>query len=147
MIGWALPDDADLILENEVSSVDDLCNSFPEKKIVEGLLVSRGYILDTDYTGRCGNCHSELSEKDKYCTYCGTKRGDGKFLPFENPMYCVYGPPIKKVYVCNECRAKWRTYLLSGGKDSAYCPQCGHSSVKMIETRKYSFGEEPDDDE
>lgn len=26
---------------------------------------------------------------------CGTKRGDGSFLPYFNDSYFVYGPPIK----------------------------------------------------
>ena len=36
----------------------------------------------TDYSGRCGNCHERLGKNDKYCRYCGTKRGEGKFRPY-----------------------------------------------------------------
>ena len=37
--------------------------------------------MSTDYEGRCGNCHGFLGEEDKYCRYCGTRRGEGAFEP------------------------------------------------------------------
>ena len=32
----------------------------------------------TDYTDRCGNCHEFLGKEDRFCRYCGTRRGEGK---------------------------------------------------------------------
>lgn len=90
--------------------------------------------MDTDYTDRCGNCHSYMDKSDKYCKFCGTKRGEGKFLPLNNEMYCVYGPPIKKKYQCKKCNHKWYTAAFGGGEDSLYCPQCGQKQVELTET-------------
>ena len=56
------------------------------------------YLWSTDYTGKCGNCHKMLGSEDKYCRYCGTKRGEGKFESEQNMIQCVYGPmPGKRV--------------------------------------------------
>lgn len=82
--------------------------------------------LITDYTGRCGNCHKNLGEKDKYCRYCGTPRGEGKFEPFRNEVYCVYAPPMTTRHKCKECGYSWTVKTL--GKDNAkFCPKCGEN--------------------
>ena len=87
----------------------------------------------TDYTDRCRNCHEYLDRKDKYCKNCGTKRGEGRFEPFRNEMYCVYGPPIKKKYRCSNCDFMWITCHLGGLDSSNYCPQCGKKQIKLLD--------------
>lgn len=113
--------------------------------------MSRRQIKSTDYTNRCGNCHAEMGPKDKYCKYCGTKRGEGLFLPYVNHMYAVYGPPITKEYSCKRCKHKWITVALGGGEDSKYCPECGKKNIRQngISVRSFfeTIGLIPDDEE
>jgi len=91
-----------------------------------------GYIeLSTDYEGRCGNCHKSLNDDDKYCRYCGTKRGEGAFKPYQNVMYCIYGPmPVKRTHKCKKCGNTWETMLMIDNED--FCPICG-SKTKVYE--------------
>lgn len=85
----------------------------------------------TDYEGRCGNCHETLGNNEKYCRYCGTKRGDGKFEPYLNIMQCIYGPmPVKRIRKCTKCRKKWETLLMIDKQN--FCPNCG-SPAEIIE--------------
>jgi len=71
----------------------------------------------------CGNCHKSLEEGDRYCRYCGTKRGEGAFLPVENDTYCVYAPPMTTRHICKSCGYTWTVQVL--GMDRAmYCPMC-----------------------
>lgn len=113
--------------------------------------MSRRQIKSTDYTNKCGNCHAEMGPKDKYCKYCGTKRGEGLFLPYVNHMYAVYGPPITKEYSCKRCKHKWITVALGGGEDSKYCPECGKKNISQTGISVRSFFETigliPDDEE
>ena len=92
--------------------------------------------LTTDYENRCGNCHNWLGEKDKYCSKCGTKRGEGIFLPYRNIVYCVYGPPVTQKFKCSECGFAWTIGSLGGRSDIHYCPQCGKHQVTMTESIK-----------
>ncbi len=62
---------------------------------------------------------------------CGTKRGDGSFLPYFNDSYFVYGPPIKTKFMCDACGHKWETTVW-GGDRSKYCPQCGKQALKIL---------------
>lgn len=88
----------------------------------------------TDYTNRCGNCHSMLSEEDKYCCCCGTKRGEGKFEPYKNIMQCIYGPmPRKRVHECTLCNYTWDT--MSMIDNQKFCPECG-ARVRTYEDGK-----------
>lgn len=83
--------------------------------------------LSTDYTNRCGNCHEYLQKGDKYCRYCGTKRGKGEFQPYQNVIQCIYGPmPIERTHKCTKCRRQWTTMLMLDNQD--YCPRCGARS-------------------
>lgn len=78
----------------------------------------------TDYTNRCGNCHKSLDENEKYCRYCGTKRGEGAFQPYQNIMQCIYGPmPQKRVHKCTACDHWWQTMLMIDNEK--FCPECG----------------------
>lgn len=87
-------------------------------------------MLETDYTNRCGNCHAYLRPEDKYCRYCGTKRGQGSFKPYKNIIACVYGPTVKKKYKCTSCGHIWVVGMM-GGDNSRYCPQCGKKTVTV----------------
>ena len=95
----------------------------------------------TDYTDRCGNCHEFLEKKDKYCRKCGTKRGEGEFKPYQNIMYCVYGPPIKKKYKCSGCGFIWITRRLGGLGSANYCPQCGMRHPNLINESYIEYGD------
>ncbi|MBR6257472.1 MAG: hypothetical protein IKR23_08845 [Lachnospiraceae bacterium] len=81
--------------------------------------------LSRNYDGRCGNCHTPFdSTDDEFCRYCGTKRGEGKFLPYENFQGCVYGPPpVKRTHTCDNCGYSWDTRRMIDR--SGYCPRCG----------------------
>ena len=72
----------------------------------------RNIPLSTDYRGRCGNCHELFdNDEEKYCKYCGTKRGEGEFKPYDNQIYCIYGPmPEKRTRECVKCGNQW-TYI------------------------------------
>ena len=89
--------------------------------------------LSTDYENRCGNCHSHLNLKDKYCRYCGTPVGEGAFEPYKNETYCVYGPPVKELWCCPDCGYKWRSVVM-GGDHAKFCPICGSSKLNVLES-------------
>lgn len=91
-------------------------------------------MLETDYTNRCGNCHAYLRPEDKYCRYCGTKRGKGTFKPFKNIIECVYGPTVKRKYKCSSCGYIWVVGVM-GGDNSRYCPQCGKKKVIVLQDK------------
>ena len=82
-----------------------------------------------------------MGPEDKYCKYCGTKRGGGLFLPYVNHMYAVYGPPITKEYSCKKCKHRWITLALGGGEDSQYCPECGKRAAEQTGISVRSFFE------
>ena len=44
----------------------------------------------SDYVERCGNCHAYMIKSDLFCRYCGTKRGDGAFEPFDELEFVQY---------------------------------------------------------
>lgn len=78
--------------------------------------------MSTDYSCKCGNCQEWIGEEAKYCPFCGTKRGEGKFEPYENIIACVYGPPHQTTFFCSECNHKWgssETHI-----KTIYCPNC-----------------------
>ena len=105
----------------------------------------RGYYelitqTDADYTNRCGNCHTRLSEEDKYCPVCGTKRGMGKFEPFYNPTLFAYGPFIKSLYHCRRCGHTWYSDIL-GEEELRYCPECGKETAVFDTWKEFSFEE------
>ena len=83
------------------------------------------------YEGRCGNCHRHIGD-DEYCRYCGTKRGEGEFLPFEDIVQCVYGPPpIPRTHRCKSCGFEWTTHVMIDRQ--RYCPKCGGSAAAAVD--------------
>ena len=80
--------------------------------------------------GICGNCGIRLAAEDDYCTHCGTKRGEGSFMPKEvnyRDMMCIYGPPVRGTYHCEDCDFTWFAGGL-GIAPSQHCPKCGKST-------------------
>ena len=78
--------------------------------------------------GRCFNCHAYIG-KEKYCRWCGTKTGEGKFEPFQDlsKYQCIYGPmPVERIHTCKECGYSWTTCSMIDNQK--YCPECGGSS-------------------
>lgn len=139
---WVIDDsfpNPSIMLEESIDSLEDFISACINKNQIEYELIRDGRIKDRDYTGRCGNCHEPMDEADKYCKFCGTKRGQGRFLPFDNPMYCVYGPPIKTKYKCRKCGTLWMTCALGGGKKASFCPQCGEKKLDMVDRRDIDF--------
>ena len=118
----------------DIESLEQAIEHFPSKQDLEPTLVERGYIRDTDYTNRCGNCHEYLGKDDKYCSNCGTKRGEGAFNPVFNPMYCVYGPPTLTKLKCEYCGHKWTNYGVVAKKFN-FCPNCGKGKPSILETK------------
>ena len=94
-----------------------------------------------DYRGRCGNCHAFLLKDALYCDECGTKKGEGKFKPYENIIRCYYGPPVKITQHCSSCNYKWLKIGV-GIKNSSFCPKCKSPSVEVIERNVKDFGDE-----
>ena len=113
---------------------------FLEKIIVSTEEYICGLNKVSDYKGKCGNCHSDLDDNDKYCRICGTKRGEGSFLPYFNETYFAYGPPIKMQIKCRKCGYTWET-IVFGGDDSKYCPQCGKKNLKTMNREVLDFVE------
>lgn len=84
--------------------------------------------LSTDYEGHCGNCHKHFEEDDKYCRYCGTRRGEGAFAPYENIMQCIYGPmPVVRNHICPNCNYAWTNCVMIDNEK--YCPKCGTNII------------------
>lgn len=135
-----LPEYWDWFSQEEIRNLEDTVKHFPSVGNVEGYLVSKGYIRDVDYTNRCGNCHTRLSEEDKYCPVCGTKRGMGKFEPFYNPTLFAYGPFIKSLYHCRRCGHTWYSDIL-GEEELRYCPECGKETAVFDTWKEFSFEE------
>lgn len=122
--------------QRDSATLEDALPLFPTVEELDNMMIREGLAKVVDYGGdRCGNCHETLDPDDKYCRYCGTERGKGEFLPFYNPVYCVYGPPIDITYRCSKCGHSWVSSTL-GGDDAKYCPQCGTKSVKVIEYKE-----------
>ena len=91
---------------------------------MERYLESEGYIPTDDYENKCGNCHKQLRTGEKYCKYCGTKRGEGAFKPYRNVSYGLYGPCGTYFYKCHHC-GKIFEYWTIGSSDVKNCPSCG----------------------
>ncbi|MBR2522841.1 MAG: zinc-ribbon domain-containing protein [Clostridiales bacterium] len=90
--------------------------------------------LSSDYEGRCGNCHKLLADDDQFCRYCGTPKGEGGFLPYENSNMCVYGPPVDTTHTCTSCGYSWNIRAL-GVDNARFCPRCGSSVDTTYEDR------------
>lgn len=117
-----------------IRTIDDAVRFLQPPEATEKYLTGNGYIHSTNYINRCGNCHAGFMKGDKYCRCCGTKRGEGKFLPYLNTIEVLYGAPVKKKFKCVQCGYIWVTTNVRGD-DSFYCPACGTDQIKVIRKR------------
>ena len=76
-----------------------------------------------DYKNRCGKCHKYMGANDMFCRYCGTPKGKGTFLPYENIIESVYGPPTTTTHTCTKCGYTWTVNKLCED-DARFCPKC-----------------------
>lgn len=113
-------------------TVKDAAERIPSKTHFEEEMLFFGTIMSADYEDRCGNCHARMTKEEKYCRHCGTKRGEGEFLPYRNIPECVYGPPVMIRSKCTSCGNIWITRGLCGDP-SEFCPECGKNSVTELE--------------
>lgn len=112
-----------------------------EISTIEGVSEHLLYFVDlievcmhiTGITYKCGNCHTMFSKDDKYCRVCGTERGKGTYLPYEDQSWYLYGAPIKKRYKCSYCGNIW----ISRQWNSKYCPECGKKTVKQLNDHSF----------
>ena len=88
----------------------------------------------------CKNCNCILGEDDKYCQVCGTKKGEGKFIPSKNNSIILYGPITTNYFKCKKCKYKWRVELVYGGVDVSYCPHCGTKKIKKFYEYPAEYG-------
>ncbi|SCW52339.1 Double zinc ribbon [Ruminococcaceae bacterium YRB3002] len=72
----------------------------------------------------CAKCHAHLGEDDKFCRYCGSPRKPVAFVPANNRVECVYGPPFVTTHTCTGCGYSWTVDSL-GIDRAGYCPKCG----------------------
>ena len=100
----------------------------------------------------CANCRAYLQKEDKYCRCCGTARGRGAFVPKDNAIVYLYGPPVKRKYKCAVCAHVWIDCCV-GGKDVKFCPECGEKTPQKQLERVFwnppfhrSSSEEPFDE-
>ena len=77
----------------------------------------------------CGKCGRYFEKNDRYCRWCGKKRGDVIYIPKEMPMYPLYGPPFLTNYHCENCGEEYEDTTL-GGVLIKYCPFCGFRITK-----------------
>ena len=72
----------------------------------------------------CANCSFIVKDGDKYCRQCGTEIGKGAYLPIDDLMQCIYGPPpVDRMHTCEQCGYSWYTYLMIDHEKN--CPKCG----------------------
>jgi len=90
-----------------------------------------GIEQEIDRSCTCGHCNAHLRDGDKYCRKCGTRRGEGAFVPSMTMMQCIYGPaPVRRVRKCTRCGKTRETFLMIDNEN--YCPDCG-GLTKIIE--------------
>lgn len=116
--------------EDESCSFEDAIKSFPTISELESRLHNNYILKSTDYQERCGNCHSILDSQAKYCKFCGTERGKGNFLPYDNNPAPLYGPPIDETFKCKACGHSWTSKAL-GKSRTKYCPKCGSNNLDI----------------
>lgn len=128
--------------ESGIKTVEDAVRHFPDITEMENLLMKKKVISKVFNPNICGNCGAHMGEKDKYCIYCGFKKGGGGYDPIRSPedLRCVYGPPIATSYKCKFCGHRW---IELNSNKVLYCPDCGRSALKKIKQGSiFTFTEE-----
>lgn len=115
-------------------AIKQVINAIPTREKLLQFMRRETILKEIDYTDRCGNCHQFISPCDKYCKYCGTEKGKGRFLPFENKVYFMYGPPTLIKTKCSNCGNISLHYFLPD-HEASYCTNCGLKTTSIIKTR------------
>ena len=72
----------------------------------------------------CKNCKEQINKTDKYCKFCGTEVGKGKYESRNYLLQCVYGPmPEYKTQQCPRCGKLLRIDIIYN--NDKYCHECG----------------------
>ncbi len=72
----------------------------------------------------CANCSYQAIPGDKYCRQCGREIGKGTYVPTDDLMECIYGPPpVRRTHKCDKCGYSWSTYRMIDREKK--CPKCG----------------------
>lgn len=129
-LAYNLVHEWELFTDDRIETHEDAVKFFPRRYYVERELKGAGKIKKCDLEAWCGNCNAALDEFDKYCRHCGTKRGEGAFLPRQNGMEILYGPPMKYKFRCSNCNHVWMESTI-GPSDSKYCPKCGKMTIEV----------------
>ena len=85
----------------------------------------------------CGHCGAYLETDEKYCRFCGTRRGVGVYVPKPVEPWlepCIYGPPIRRIHKCTACTYQWDS--MSMLDDEKYCPRCGSPAQTIYDEYK-----------
>lgn len=83
----------------------------------------------------CENCSYLAGKDDKFCRKCGTKIGGGRYVPQNDIMQCIYGPPpVTRQHICQSCGYSWSTMFMIDYEKK--CPKCGGNAP---------YNEEPDE--
>ena len=119
---YGITQQAYILKGNVINSISDFTASIlSDIALIEEKVID--WNLTDDFDNLCGNCHLELEKNAKYCQYCGTERGAGHFIPYENSEYTLYGPPILGQYKCEKCGYTWS--FCNIGLSYKYCKNCG----------------------
>ncbi len=118
--------------EGNSRTIEEAAARLDPVRDLEDFLESEGYILSRNYENRCGNCRKSMRPEDKYCRYCGTLRGKGKFKPYRNEVSYVYGPPVKTKHKCGDCGYIWVACVM-GGDSPKYCPKCRSRNINLLQ--------------
>ncbi len=89
-----------------------------------------------DEPNHCAKCNMPMRENDKYCEYCGTKKGLGVFFPYKNRLPYLYGSPMKRKYKCTKCGHLWIDHSVGIG-DARYCPNCKGKVLTRLSRQSY----------
>lgn len=77
-------------------------------------------------TQQCGNCHAWFTNDDeKYCAYCGAKRGEERWEHCDGPAYDP--APEQKTRECVKCGYQWTYKDVIDSR--RYCVRCGGESA------------------
>lgn len=122
----------------DYETLDNAVKHFPDVQSTEHILIGLQVIHRTDYTNRCGNCHEIINDNEDFCTYCGTRKGEGAFEPFYEPT--VMSPYERYRCICEACGRKWVTYPIHNGIPK-YCPMCAAQGFRIAEHRCVNVNE------
>lgn len=75
----------------------------------------------------CKECNNVIGSY-RYCRYCGAKAKAAEYVPYEETIQLVYGPPpIERKHTCSVCGYSWKKCLMVDRE--RFCPKCGGKVV------------------